>query len=161
MATIVEALLNKTITELADIATLYIAALHLFPELLSLHINKRKGDNFLSLINWLRSVIASPDYAAEIIRFASTEAAKQRQPDNVPSIWAQPRVEALRARTVKLKGDGWIRAASNNVNTIAGPLEGKVYAEPYSNGSISSTRTPMIWTSYPLSRMTLLQRLFR
>ena len=105
MATIVEALLSNTISELEDIATLHIAALHLFPGLLSLHINKRKCDNLPSPFNWLRSVIASPDYAAEIIRFASTEAAKQRRPDNVQSVWAQPRVEALRARTVKLMGD--------------------------------------------------------
>ena len=65
----------------------------------------------------------------EIIRFASTESTKQRRPDNVPSVWPQPHVEALRARTVKLMGDGRIRAASNNVNTIAGLLKGKVYAE--------------------------------
>ena len=78
MATIVEALLSKTISELEEIATLHITALHLFPGLLSLHINKKKGDNLLSPINWLRSVITSPDYAVEIIRFASTEAAKQR-----------------------------------------------------------------------------------
>ena len=68
MATIAEALLSKTISEQEVIATLHIAALHLFPGLLSLHINKRKGDNLLSPINWLRGVIASPDYAAEIIR---------------------------------------------------------------------------------------------
>ena len=136
MATIVEALLSKTISEQEDIATLHIAALHLFPGLLSLHINRRKGDNLLSPINWLRSVIASPDYAAEIIRFASNEAAKQRRPDNVPSVWAQPRVEALRARTVKLMGDGRIRAASNNVNTIAGLLEGKAYAEPLTGAAL-------------------------
>ena len=34
MATIVEALLSKTISEQEDIATLHIAALHLFPGLL-------------------------------------------------------------------------------------------------------------------------------
>ena len=43
MAIIVEALLDKTISELEDIATLHIAALHVFPGLISLHINKRKG----------------------------------------------------------------------------------------------------------------------
>ena len=157
MATIVEAHLSKTISKLEDIATLHIAVFHLFPGLLSLHINKRKGDNLLSPINWLRIVIASSDYSAEIIRFASTEAAKQRRPDNIPSVWAQPRVEALRARTVKLMGDGLIRAAYNNVNTIAGLLEGKEYAEPLTGAAF--TRTPMRWTSYSLSRMTLPQSL--
>ena len=85
MTTIVEALLSKTISEQEDIATLHIAVLHLFPRLLSLHINERKADNLLSPNNWLRSVIACPDYAAEIIRFVSNEVAKQRRPDNVPS----------------------------------------------------------------------------
>ena len=64
------------------------------------------------------------------------EAAKQRRPDNVPSVWAQPRVEALRARTVELMGDGRIRAASNNVDTIAGLLEGKAYAEPLTGAAL-------------------------
>ena len=42
MAIIVEALLDKTISELEDIATLHIAALHVFPGLISLNINKKE-----------------------------------------------------------------------------------------------------------------------
>ena len=137
MATIVEAVLNKTISELENIsATLQIAVLQFFSGLLSLHINKRKGDSLLLPMNWLRSIIVSPDYATKIIHLASTEAAKQRRPDNVPSVWAQPRVEALRARTLKIMGDGRIRAATNNVNTIAEVLEGQIYAEPLTEAAL-------------------------
>ena len=44
MAIIVEALLDKTISELEDIATLHIAALHVFPGLISLNINKKERE---------------------------------------------------------------------------------------------------------------------
>ena len=136
MATIVEDILHKAISEDEDTATLNIAGLHILPGLLALHVNKRKCDNLLSPISWLRSIIASPDYATEIIRFARTEAAKPRRPVNAPSAWVQPKVESLRVRTVKLMGDGRIRAASNNVTTIGGILEGKVFAEPLSGAAL-------------------------
>ena len=136
MATIVEDILHKAVSEDEDIATLNIAGLHIFPGLLALHINKRKGDNLLSPINWLRSVLSSPDYAAEIIRLAGAEAAKPQRPVLAPPAWTQPRVETLRARTVKLIADGRIRAASNNVKTIGGLLEGKLYTEPLSGAAL-------------------------
>ena len=87
-------------------------------------------------ITWLRSVIATPDYATEIIRFASAEAAKLRRSVNAPSAWVQLRVETPRAGTVKLMGDGRIRAASNNVKTIGGLLEGKLHDEPLSGAAL-------------------------
>ena len=49
---------------------------------------------------------------------------------------AQRRVEALRGHTVKLMGGGRIRAASNNLNTIAQLLEGKVYPEPLTGAAL-------------------------
>ena len=42
------------------------------------------------------------------------------------TVTARPRVEAFRARTISLIDDGRIRPTSNNVNSIAGLLEGKV-----------------------------------
>ena len=45
MATIVEDILQKAISEDEDTATMNIAGLHIFPGLLALHVNKRKGDN--------------------------------------------------------------------------------------------------------------------
>ena len=42
IATIVEDILHKTISEEEDTATLNIAGLHIFPGLLTLHVNRRK-----------------------------------------------------------------------------------------------------------------------
>ena len=83
----------------------------------------------------MRSAIASPDNATKIIRLARAEAAKPRRPVIAPAAWTHSRVETLRARTVKLMGDGRIRAASNNVKTIGGLQEGKLYAEPLSGAA--------------------------
>ena len=135
-AAIVEDLLLKTLSETEDTADLNIAALHLFPGLLSFHINKKRGENLLSPIQWLRAILASPDYAVEIIRFARAEAAKPRRPYDPSPAWAPPRMESLRARTVKLMGNGRIRAASHTIDTIAGILEGKVHSEPLSGAAL-------------------------
>ena len=47
-----------------------------------------------------------------------------------------PPSSLISARTVKLMGDGRTRAASNNVKTIGGLLEGELYAEPLSGAAL-------------------------
>ena len=63
-------------------------------------------------------------------------------------------------------GDGRIRAASNNVNTIAGLLEGKIYTEPLTGAALQQRIDILHPDSNemdlrPSLRMTLLQSLPR
>ena len=58
-------------------------------------------------------------------------------------------------------GDGWIRAASNNVNTIAELLEGEVYLEPLTGAALQQRIDILDLAFNDMSRMTLQQSLSR
>ena len=76
----------------ADVSARNICADQLLPGLLA-HMKGRKGDA-LSSVNWMRSVLAIPDYARDIIRCAVAEQlVKKRRPNRA---WVQPNVHLAR-----------------------------------------------------------------
>lgn len=127
---IVEDLLSKSISLSEIVANRNIAALNLFPGLLMLHNHRKKGDGLLSPINWLRTVLAQPDFSVEIIRFARADAAKPRPPTPPASEWKAPTTEWLRTRAVHLMKHGRLRAACQTIDRISLMLEGKACPEP-------------------------------
>ena len=134
--TIVEDLLEKAVSTYEDTASRNIAALNLLPGLLSVHSSRKKGDGLLSPINWLRTILAQPDFSIEIVRFARVAAAKPRRA-TPPLPWKPTTIETLRARTTKLVANGRLRSACMTIDMMSKILEGEALRQPLSGEALA------------------------
>ena len=119
-------LLVEAVSLDADVSARNICAYQILPGLLA-HMKGRKG-GALSPVNWMRSVLATPDYARDIIRCAVAEQlVKKIRPNRA---WVQPNVETSRAKVEVLMGDNRLSLASASVGIMDDIINGALFAPP-------------------------------
>ena len=91
------------------------------------HMKGRKG-GALSPVNWMRSVLATPDYARDIIRCAVAEQLVKKIRFN--RAWVQPNVETSRTTVEVLMDDNRLSLASASVVIMDDIIHGALFAPP-------------------------------
>ena len=123
---ILTTLVEESISPDVSVSARNICAYQLLPGMIS-HLKGRKG-GLLNPLNWMRSVLATPDYARDIIRLAVAEQLVKKVRPNRE--WVQPNVETSRAKVEGLMCDNRLSLASASVEIMDDVLMGNIFAPP-------------------------------
>ena len=130
-------LMTKAVSPDEDTATRNIAAMQLLAGVIARHYNQRGRGRLLSPIDFLRSIIASPDFARAILVFAVAEVAIMRRGGG-PREYVEPTPDSLRARVESLMVQKRISLAASTLGRLHDKISGKVFGPPTSGEALQN-----------------------